>query len=72
MMYQMNSFYKQEIHWLSVSATNPQGNYSGNIKMSDVNHVKLDINVLSYSVVFIKKMNLLSENFQASATDVFM
>ena len=40
--------------------------------MSDVNHVKLDISVLSYSVVFIKKMSLLSENFQAFATDVFL
>ena len=33
--------------------------YSGNIKMRNVNYCYLSINILSYSVVFIKKINLL-------------
>ena len=40
--------------------------------MSDVNHFQLDINMLSCSVAFIKKINVLSKNFQASATDFFL
>ena len=49
----------KEGHFLYVSATKLFKYYSGKIKMRSVNYCYLGINILSYLVLFIKKINLL-------------
>ena len=49
----------KESHWLQVSATKLFEYYLGNIEMRNDNYCYLVINILSYSVAFIKKINLL-------------
>ena len=46
--------------WLQVSATKLLEYYSNSIKMQNLNQFQQDIGMLSYSVKFIKKINLLS------------
>ena len=50
-----------------VSSAKLLEHYSSNIDIQNVNQLQQDINILSYSVVFTKKMNIL-----CLATDVFL
>ena len=49
-----------------------QGNYSGNIKTSNVNEFEEDINMFLDSVMLIKKMNLLQPEAVAQRCSVKM
>ena len=50
----------KEIHWLEVSAVKLLEYQSSNIDMQNVHQFQQDISIFSYSVVFIKKINVLS------------
>ena len=50
----------KEIHWLEVSAVKLLEYQSSNIDMQNVHQFQQDISIFSYSVLFIKQINVLS------------